>query len=199
LSHAALDATPRSFPDGPPFTWAIDDSFLKLVGPDFVCRFTPHGNRFSQRRGQGNPVSRAVAAERTERYRVVEASVEEEARSIRFERKVGDPAQHRAATVDDLTRGTDANSLIREVAIATTRGALTVDFGRMLVAAEPDESVRELALVAARCLTPLLPGEDVLLEAFLGRAQTIVTASAPTTTSPPPPGSVETPELDLDG
>ncbi len=84
LSHAALDiGSPELFED---LAWSLHDEFLRLRGPGWICQFTPHGNRFSQRRNEGDLVSLAEVARRTEGLLVEDAEIEEAARRVQLTR-----------------------------------------------------------------------------------------------------------------
>lgn len=155
LSHAILDHRERPFPPDDQLAWGIEDRFLRLRGADWVCHFTPQGNRFSQRRDEGHPVSLAAAGTRSTDYLVEEAEIDEAARQVVLSRKAVDPAGQRGRSLRELAAGFADNASVRRITIRSGESALDIDFIRMLVGADPDADVRRMATIAVRLLAVL--------------------------------------------
>ena len=152
LSHTTLDRHERPMPPFDQLAWAIEDKFLCLRGPDWACRFTPHGNRFSQRRSVGKPVRLTEADRRSAAYRVAEADIDEAARQVALSRRAVEPSLQQGRTLRDLAEGFADDASVRTITLLLGRSHIKADYDRMMVSAEPDASVRTMALVAARLL-----------------------------------------------
>lgn len=169
LSHAALDRVERKLqPD--PLSWSLSNHFLRLSGADWVCRFTPHGNRFSQRRNEGHAIPLVTAATRTAGLRVEEAVIEDANRTLQVRRKVSLPSQSEQASLNALASGIAA-AAVRELVIQSGNDSLTVDFDRMLVWSEENPSVIKLARMAVQLLAAPPDAEVAELNEFLDVAQ----------------------------
>jgi hypothetical protein len=168
LSHAALDRVDRRLlPD--PLDWSLSDSFLSLIGPDWVCRFTPHGNRFSQRKDRGPAVSLDAASARTAGLIIEEAEIEDENRTFQVRRKATMPSDYRQASLTALASGITP-ALVRELVIQSGNDRLTVDFDRMMVWSETNPTVLQLAVAAVRLLSAPPQQEMDELSRFLASA-----------------------------
>lgn len=167
LSHAILDHRERPLPPYDQLAWAIEDRFLRLRGPDWVCNFTPQGNRFSQRRDEGHPVSLATADTRSRDYLVEGAEIDEAARQVVLSRKAVDPAAQRGRSLRELAAGFADDASVRRITVRSGESDLDVDFIRMLVGAEPDADVRRMATTAVRLLAALDEAGRDELAAFL--------------------------------
>lgn len=155
LSHAILRHRQRPFPPDDQLAWGIEDRFLRLRGADWVCHFTPQGNRFSQRRDEGHSVSLAAADTRSTDYLVEEAEIDEAARQVVLSRKAVDPAGQRGRSLRELAAGFPDDASVRRITIRSGESDLDVDFIRMLVGADPDADVRRMATIAVRLLAAI--------------------------------------------
>lgn len=169
LSHAALDRVERRLQADPLF-WSLSNQFLTLSGPDWVCRFTPHGNRFSQRRNEGQTIPLVAAAARTAGLRVEEVVIEDANRTLQVRRKVSSPSQSEPASLKALASGLAA-AAVRELVIQSGNDLLTVDFDRMMVWSEEDPFVIKLARMAVQLLAAPPDTEVAELNEFLDVAQ----------------------------
>lgn len=155
LSHVILDQRERPFPPDDQLAWGLDDKFLRLRGAEWLCHFTPHGNRFSQRRDEGRPVALASADTRSSDYLVEEAEIDEAARQIVLSRKAVDPSGRRGRSLRELAAGFADDASVRRVTLRSGDSDLDVDFIRMMVGADPDTAVRRMATVAVRLLAAI--------------------------------------------
>lgn len=167
LSHAAVDLRDRPMPPFDAYSWAIEDGFVILTGPDWICRMTPMGNRFSQRREQGAAVSLDEASLRSYDYRVEEAEFDEVRRQVSLSRKSLDPAAPSPRTLQDLAKGFEPSAQVRRLTVLAGMSRLTADFERMLVGADPDVRLRSLAQAAPVLLAGVDGGDLVALRQFL--------------------------------
>ena len=108
-----------------------------MRGPGWLCRLTPHGNRFSQRKGEGQPVPLSIAEERSFAYSVIEAEIEESARRVHLLR-TEETEVAPASTLEALTDGFSRDSRVRYLVVDAEHRRLTADFDRMMIASEPD-------------------------------------------------------------
>ena len=168
LSHVVLDKHERPFPPFDQLAWALEDQFLCLRGPEWECRFTPHGNRFSQRRDEGRPVPLAEADRLSAAYLVEEAKIDEAARQVVLSRKAVDPDQQLGRSLRDLAVGFADDAAVRTIAVLLGDSLVTADFDRMMVGADPDATVRRMATIATRLLAALDGSDEAELAAFLG-------------------------------
>ena len=167
LSHVVLDKRERPFPPFDQLAWRLEEQFLVLRGPEWQCRFTPHGNRFSQRRDEGQPVPLAEADRRSAAYLVEEAKIDEAARQLVLRRKDVGPAQQLGRSLRDLAVGFADDAAVRTIAVRIDNSLMTVDFERMMVGAEPDATVRSMAAIATKLLAALDGDDEAELVAFL--------------------------------
>ena len=165
LSHATVDKRERPFPPFDQLAWALEDRFLCLYGPEWECRFTPHGNRFSQRKDEGRPVPLAEADRRSALYRVKEAKIDETVRQVALE-AVGPDQQ--LGSLRGLAAGFADDVAVRTLAVLLEDSVITADFDRMMVGAAPDATVRCMAAVAAKLLAAISGDDETELAAFLG-------------------------------
>lgn len=166
LSHVALDARDPEFFDN--LAWSLSDEFLRLRGPGWLCRFTPLGTRFSQRRDEGATVSLAEAVDRTAQMVVDDAELDEAERRIQLTRTPADPTQHPGpATLTNLAAGFGVDAAVRSVTIIRGQHRFTADFDRMLVRSN-EATVADMAAVAVRLLTVTNEDFQVQLQTFLG-------------------------------
>lgn len=150
LSHAALDRVDRKLiPE--PLAWALANGFLRLQGPDWVCRFTPAGQRFSQRKSEGTPIALDTAEARSAGLIIEEAEIEDADRTLQVRRKAAAPSNYQQASLAALAAGISA-ALVRELVIQSGSDSLTVEFDRMMVWSETNPSVPQLAVAAVRLL-----------------------------------------------
>ena len=168
LSHVTLDKRDRPLPPFDQLAWALEEQFLCLRGPEWECRFTPHGNRFSQRRDAGRPVPLAEADRRSAAYLVEEAKIDEAARQVLLSRKAVDPDQQLGRSLRDLAVGFADDAAVRTIAVLLGDSLVTADFDRMMVGADPDATVRRMASSATRLLAALDGSDEAELAAFLG-------------------------------
>jgi hypothetical protein len=166
LSHAAIDRDDR-LPLHGGFSWALSDQFLQLLGDGWMCKLTPLGNRFSQRRGEGSPIQLRTARDRSGPYAVAEAELEEFTRRVHLIR-TEETEPRPATTLDALTEGFSEESHVRRLVIRVKNQNLSADFDRMLLASEPDSSVTLMATTATRLLLSLANDERARLDSFLG-------------------------------
>ena len=167
LSHVVLDKRERPLPPFDRLAWALEEQFLVLRGPEWECRFTPHGNRFSQRRDEGQPVPLAEADRRSAAYLVEEAKIDEAARQLVLSRKDVGPAQQLGRSLRDLAVGFADDAAVRTLAVLLRNSLMTVDFERMMVGADPDATVRNMAAIATKLLAALDGEDEAKLAAFL--------------------------------
>lgn len=165
LSHVALDARdPEFFGE---LAWSLSDDFLRLRGPGWLCRFTPLGTRFSQRRDEGATVSLAEAAQRTAQMVVDNAELDEAERRVQLSRTPTDLTQHPGpATLNNLAAGFADDSAVRSVTIIRGQHRFTADFDRMLVRSD-EAPVADMARLAVRLLTVTDEDGQGELQAFL--------------------------------
>lgn len=168
LSHAVVDLRDRPMPPYDAYGWELDDGFVVLSGPDWDCRMTPSGNRFSQRRDEGKAVPLEQASARSLDYRVVEAEFDEKARQVSLSRKAAQPGAPSQRTLEELAEGFDPSSQVRKLTVVSEASRLTVDFERMLVGADPDVSLRAIAEAASVLLADVREGDLDDLQWFLG-------------------------------
>ena len=168
LSHAVLDKRDQPFPPFDQLAWRLEEQFLCLRGPFWECRFTPHGNRFSQRKDEGQPVSLAEADRRSAAYLVEEATMDEAARQVALSRKAVDPAQQLGRSLRDLAGGFADDAAVRTITVLLGDSLMTADFGRMMVGADPDATVRQMAAIATKFLAALDGDDEAELASFLG-------------------------------
>ena len=167
LSHATVDKRERPFPPFDQLAWTLEERFLCLRGPEWECRFTPHGNRFSQRRDEGRPVPLAEADRRSATYRVQEAKIDEAARQVTLSRKADGPDQY-LGSLRDLAAGFAEDVAVRTITVLLDDSAITADFDRMMVGADPDATIRSMATVATEMLAAIDDDEQAESAAFLG-------------------------------
>jgi hypothetical protein len=167
LSHAVLDPHERPFPPDDQLAWALADHFLQLTGPDWSCRFTPHGNRFSQRRDEGEPVLLSTASDRSDGLFVEEAEIQEAARRVHLTRTAVEPGSHRGTSLSALTQGFPDDARVRSIVVQVGEHRLTAEFDRMMIASTPDAPVLRMANIAIRLLASLTDDEQQELAAFL--------------------------------
>jgi hypothetical protein len=168
LSHVALDRRPRPLPPFDALSWTIEDQFIVLNGPDWLCRFTPHGNRFSQRREEGHTVPLDVASARTDGLLVEEAEIEEATRRVQLTRKVTSVQVRSDKSLVALAEGFSGDARVRKIGLRVANHVLTAEFERMTLGAAPDTSVQRLAFFAPRLLSASTTEEQQHLAAFLG-------------------------------
>lgn len=150
LSHAALDRDNRKLiPE--PLAWALMDGFLRLRGPDWVCRFTPAGQRFSQRRSKGAPIALDAAVARSAGLIIEEAAIEDADRMLQVRRKAATPSNYQQASLAALAAGIPV-ALVRELTIRSGSDSLSVEFDRMMVWSDKNPTVPQLAVAAVRLL-----------------------------------------------
>ena len=167
LSHVILDRRVGPFQSFDRLAWRIENRFLCLRGPEWECRFTPRGNRFSQRKHQGLPVSLYDALSRSEDFLVEEAEIDEATRQVVLSRKAVDPAQRLGKSLYDLADGFNYGATVRTITVLLGDSLIRADFDRMMVGAEPDATVRSMAVVATRLLAALDGHDEAQLAAFL--------------------------------
>ena len=167
LSHVILDKRERPFPPFDELMWGLEDKFLCLRGPEWECRFTPHGNRFSQRKSEGLPVPLYEADRRSEAYLVEEAEIDEATRQILLSRKAVDPAQRPGTSLRDLAGGFDYDATVRTITVLLGVSLMKADFDRMMVGSEPDATVRSMAVVATKLLAAVDGHDEAQLATFL--------------------------------
>ena len=167
LSHVILDKRDRPFPPFDQLAWQLKEHFLVLRGPEWECCFTPHGNRFSQRRDEGQPVPLAEADRRSAACLVEEAKIDEAARQLVLSRKAVDPAQQLGRSLRDLAVGFADDAAVRTIAVLIGNSLVSADFDRMMVGAKPDATVRSMAAVATKLLAALDGDDEAELAAFL--------------------------------
>lgn len=167
LSHVVLDNWWGSFQPFGRLEWRLEDRFLCLRSPEWVCRFTPHGRRFSQRKQEGLPLSLYEAHMRSEAFSVEEAEIVEANRQAVLSRKAVDPAQRLGTSFYDLADGFDRDATVRTITVLLDDSLMKVDFDRMMVGAKPDATVRSMAVVATRLLAALDSHDETQLMAFL--------------------------------
>ena len=168
LSHVTLDKRERPLPPFDQLAWSLEDKFLRLRGPEWKCRFTPHGNRFSQRRDIGRPIPLTEADMRSAAYRIEEVRIDEATRQVVLSRKDTNRFQQlRGRSLRDLAAGFADDAAVRTIAVFFGRSLMTVDFDRMMVGADPDATVRHLAVLATKLLTGFDGDDEVELAAFL--------------------------------
>lgn len=168
LSHVVLDRKERPFPPDDELAWGLSDRFLRLRGPEWVCMFTPHGNRFSQRKDEGRAVPLVAADQRSAGLLVEAAELDESARQVILSRKAVDPGGHRGRSLRDLADGFPDDASVRRITVTGGESSLDVDFIRMLVGADPDTSVVRMAMVATRLLAAIDAADQQELGDFLG-------------------------------
>ncbi len=169
LSHVILDKRDRPLPPFDQIAWSLQEQFLCLVGPDWRCRFTPLGNRFSQRRGMGRPIPLAKAAIRSAAYQIEEVRIDEATRQVVLSHKDTDHSQRISErSLRDLATGFADESAVRTITVSFGGSLMTADFDRMMVGAEPDATVRHMATVVTRLLAGLDGNEAAELATFLG-------------------------------
>ncbi len=166
LSHAALNKRDRPFPPFDQLEWGLEQKFLCLRGPEWECRFTPDGNRFSQRRDEGEPVPLAEVDYRSMDHRVEEVEIDEAARQVVVSRKTVDPAQRLGPSLRDLAAGFADDAVVRTITVRLGNGLVKADFDRMMVGADPDATVRSMAAIATKLLAAI-DGDEAELAAFL--------------------------------
>lgn len=167
LSHAVIDRHERPFPPDDELRWALSDSFLRLVGPDWSCRFTPHGNRFSQRRDEGTAIVLDAAKERSEGLFVEEAEISEAARRVHLTRTGVDPAAHRGTSLAALTQGFADDARVRSIVVQVGPNRITGEFDRMLLSSSPDAPVLRMATLATQLLLSMTSDDSEALARFL--------------------------------
>ena len=168
LSHVTLDKRERPIPLFGQPVWRLEDQFLCLRGQEWECRFTPHGNRFSKRKDQGQPIPLAEADLRSAAYRIVETEIDEATRQVFLSRKSADPAQEMRGSLRALAAGFPDHAAVRTITVFFGHSDMTADFGRMMVGADPDATVRHMAAIAPKLLTTLNSDDEAELTAFLG-------------------------------
>lgn len=165
LSHAAVDLHAR--PLEPVLAWSINNRFVQLDGPEWVCRFTPLGTRFPPRHGHGEAISLAAAHVRSDGFIVDETEIEEPARRVSYTRTAAAPANYAGATLATLTQGAPSDARIRRLVVRQSSRRLTADFERMMLSSDPDSPLVQMAYVAVRLLTSLDDDDRSELESFL--------------------------------
>ncbi len=168
LSHAAVDFKDRPMPPFDEYSWELDDGFVCLSGPDWDCRMTPHGNRFSQRRGEGPLLSLDEASVRSRDFRVEEATFDETSRQVSLRRKAAESGASSILSLQELADGFEPSAQVRRLTVLSGNSRLTADFERMLVGADPDVSLRTIAGAASVLLAAVRGGELNALRRFLG-------------------------------
>lgn len=168
LSHVILDKRERPFPPFDQLAWSLEDKFLRLRGPEWICRFTPHGNRFSQRKNIGRPITLSEADKRSTGYRIDDVRIEEATREVVLSRKDTDHSQPLGGrSLQDLAAGFADDAAVRAISVFLGESLMTADFDRMMVGADPDATVRDLAFLATKLLAGLDGDDEVELAAFL--------------------------------
>lgn len=167
LSHAVVDLHDPPLPPYDELRWSLTDSFLRLSGATWACKFTPHGNRFSQRRDEGPAVPLTTVTTRSEGLFVDEAELEEADRRVHLSRKAVDPAAHQAATLPVLAAGFAEDARVRSLVVQVGQHRLTAEFDRMMLASDPDSPVLRMATIATRLLAALSAEEQQELAEFL--------------------------------
>lgn len=167
VSHAAVDIVPPSILE-PALSWCLNDRFVQLNGPGWTCRMTPKGNRFPPRHGAGEPISLATAQARSEEFIVEETEIEEPGRRVSYARLASTPVHQPAATLGALTLGVSTSARLRKLVVRRLATRLEADFGRMLLASNPDSSVDQMAFVSVSLLTSQANIERADLQHFLG-------------------------------
>lgn len=168
LSHVTLDDREDRSPPFDQFNWGLENKFLCLYGPNWVCRFTPHGNRFSQRKDIGQPIDLTEAGLRSTAYRIEEVQIDEAAREAVLSHKATDPAQQLGGSLQDLAAGFADDAAVRTIAVFLGDSLLRADFDRMMVSAQPDATVRHMAAFATKILVGLDHDEEAKLAEFIG-------------------------------
>ena len=168
LSHVKLDKQERPFPGLSQLVWGLKDKFLCLRGQGWECSFTPHGNRFSKRKDQGQPISLAEADLRSAAYRIVETKIDEATRQVVLSRKSADPTQQMGVSLRDLAAGFPDHAAVRTITVLFGQSEIKADFDRMMVGADPDATVRQMAAIAPKLLTALNSDDEAELAVFLG-------------------------------
>lgn len=166
LSHVVLDNWWRSFQPLDQLEWRIENRFLCLRSPEWVCRFTPNRNRFSKRRHRRPPLDLYEARMRSEAFSIAEAEIDEANRQAVLSRKI-DPAQQLGTSFYDLAGGFDYDATVRTITVLLDDSLMKVDFDRMMVRAKPDATVRNMAVVAIRLLAARYDYDEAELAAFL--------------------------------
>ena len=168
LSHVILDKRERPLPPFDQLAWGLEHRFLCLRGPEWACRFTPDGNRFSQRRDEGRPVPLVEVDLRSADYLIEEVEIDEAARQVVVSRKTVDPAQRLGPSLRDLAVGFADDAAVRTISVLLGDSLMKADFHRMMVGADPDVTVRSMAAVATRLLAALDDDAEAELAGFLG-------------------------------
>lgn len=168
LSHVTLDRCKPKLPLFGKYNWSLENNFLCLCGPSWECRFTPHGNRFSKRKDIGQPIDLVEAGLRSAAYRIEEVQIDEAAREVVLSRKAADPAQQLGGSLQDLAAGFADDAAVRTIAVFLGDSLLTADFDRMMVGAQPDATVRQLATFSTKILVGLDHDDEAELATLLG-------------------------------
>ena len=168
LSHAVIDEHPEVLPLYGEFTWSLNDHFLQLNGPNWACRLTPHGNRFSHRRNEGSALPLRTAAERSAGLIVERAEIEEAARRVLLSRTGVRPEDYVGDSLSALTKGFLADSRLRSLTVQSAGNLVTVEFDRMMLSSEPDSPAHSMAYLAVQLLESLDVQDQQKLQAFLG-------------------------------
>jgi len=167
LSHVALDRHDRPFPPYDQMRWSLSDHFLQLTGPDWSARFTPHGNRFSQRHDEGDPLPLSTASARSDALLVEEAELQEATRRVHLTRTTVEALDNRGYALRDLVQGFPDDARVRSLVVRIAGNRLTAEFDRMILGSTPDSSVLRMATLACQLLASLTEEDQRELAALL--------------------------------
>ena len=159
LSHASMDLVARPFPPDDVWHWSISDKFLTFSGADLKCQFTPLGNRFSQRHGEGLPITLREAKARSNDIRIEGAELHESSRLVMLTRLEDDATDDSFDSLNSLTSGFDEMDLVQKIMVRARESEITVDFDRMLLSSNPDSTVFTLANLAFSVLATVNPDD----------------------------------------
>jgi hypothetical protein len=117
------------------------------------------GNRFSQRHGEGVPITLREAKARSNEIRIEGAELHESMRLVMLTRLEADGADASLDSLSSLTSGFDDDDLVKRIMVRARESEITVDFDRMLLSSNPDSPVFTLANLAFTVLAAVKPDD----------------------------------------